>query len=114
MVNINGTLIPEDKATLSINNRAYSYGDGLFETIKAVNGRLFFWEDHYFRLMASMRIMRMQIPMEFTMEFLEKQIRDTLIANDLDTKSARVRLQVDRGGWRFIPTRFQIKNWFCY
>ncbi len=43
-----------------------------------MNGKILFWEDHYFRLMASMRIMRMEIPMNFTMEFLEAQILETL------------------------------------
>ena len=72
MINFNGK-IQENNLVISNNNRGYSYGDGLFETIKAVHGKLLFFEDHYFRLMASMRIMRMQIPMDFTMEFIEEQ-----------------------------------------
>ena len=57
MININGTLVTEAQATFYVDNRGYKYGDGLFETLKVVNGTIFFWEDHYFRLMASMRIM---------------------------------------------------------
>ena len=72
MINFNGTITNDNK--LSINNRGYRYGDGLFETIKVVNSKIIFWEDHYFRLMASMRILRMEIPMNFTMEYLEGQI----------------------------------------
>ena len=48
-----------------LKTRGLLYGDAVFETIKGVNGQLFFWEDHYFRLMASMRILRMDIPMHF-------------------------------------------------
>ncbi len=77
MTNFNGT-ISENNQLLSIQNRGYAYGDMLFETIKASHGKLLFWEDHYFRLMASMRIMRMEIPMNFTMEFLEDQIQQTV------------------------------------
>ena len=44
-------------------------------------GKIYFWEDHYFRLMASMRILRMEIPMNFTQEYLEKQILATIEAN---------------------------------
>jgi branched-chain amino acid aminotransferase len=88
MININGQLVEDNSASVSVYNRAFSYGDGLFETIKAVNGKLFFWEDHYFRLMASMRIMRMDIPMEFTMEYLEQQILSTLESNGLIKVSA--------------------------
>ena len=61
MVNCNGALQAADKAIFTHNNRAFKYGDALFETVRYVNGTLFFWEDHYFRLMASMRILRMEI-----------------------------------------------------
>ena len=74
MVNFNGHLVSSNNSKLTTENRGYKYGDALFETLKVVNGKLFFWEDHYFRLMASMRIMRMDIPMNFTMEFLESEI----------------------------------------
>ncbi|SER00676.1 branched-chain amino acid aminotransferase [Hyunsoonleella jejuensis] len=103
MVNFNGTLV-EDSNQISIHNRGYSYGDALFETIKVANGKVLFWEDHYFRLMASMRIMRMEIPMHFTMEFLESQIQDTLEANHLEDNNARVKLIVHRNeGGLYLP-----------
>ncbi|HEX9599961.1 MAG TPA: aminotransferase class IV [Mariniflexile sp.] len=103
MTNLNGTFL-EQEQLLSINNRGYAYGDALFETIKASHGKLFFWEDHYFRLMASMRIMRMEIPMTFTMEFLEEQIINTLKAANLDTVSARVKLMIHRNeGGLYLP-----------
>ncbi|WP_299126296.1 aminotransferase class IV [uncultured Winogradskyella sp.] len=105
MVNFNGTLLSESDSSLSTENRGYKYGDALFETLKVVNGKIFFWEDHYFRLMASMRILRMEIPMNFTMEFLETEILKTLEANDLLKSSARVRLNIDRGeGGKYLPS----------
>ncbi|MGK0251076.1 MAG: branched-chain amino acid aminotransferase, partial [Gammaproteobacteria bacterium] len=73
MINDNGTLLKAEDIQLSPFNRAFLYGDGVFETIKAVNGKLLFWEDHYFRLMAAMRILRMDVPMSFTPEYLEQQ-----------------------------------------
>lgn len=103
MVNFNGELLA-NAAILSCENRGYKYGDALFETIKVNNGKPLFWEDHYFRLMASMRILRMEIPMNFTMEFLESEILKTLQANGLSQKIARVRLTVDRGeGGTYLP-----------
>lgn len=95
MINFNGNL-QENNTVITNNNRAYAYGDGLFETIKAVHGKLLFFEDHYFRLMASMRIMRMEIPMSFTLEFLQDEILKTIKANQLDTATCRVKLQVHR------------------
>jgi len=94
MINNNGTIT--EAIQLSINNRGYKYGDALFETIKVLNGKVLFWEDHYFRLMASMRILRMEIPMNFTMEFLENQIQKTLKSNQLENSSAKVRLFIHR------------------
>ncbi|WP_298238756.1 aminotransferase class IV [uncultured Algibacter sp.] len=103
MINFNGT-IQEENTKLSIKNRGYAYGDALFETIKSVYGKLLFWEDHYFRLMASMRIMRMEIPMNFTMEYLEEQIQKTLIASQLEKVTTRVKLTVHRNeGGLYLP-----------
>lgn len=105
MVNFNGTLLPESDSKITVNNRGYKYGDALFETLKVVNGNIFFWEDHYFRLMSSMRILRMDIPMDFTMEYLEAEILKTIEANSLMKDTARVRLNVDRGeGGRYLPS----------
>lgn len=56
---------------------------------------MLFLEDHYFRLMAGMRIVRMSIPMEFTMEFIESQILETARTNQCEA-SARVRMTVFR------------------
>ncbi|WP_299210777.1 aminotransferase class IV [uncultured Dokdonia sp.] len=104
MINDNGTLVQNDNAQLNPMNRGLLYGDGVFETIKAVKGKLLFWEDHYFRLMASMRILRMEIPMEFTPEHLQKQLTDTLQACDLIEKSARIRITVYRKeGGAYLP-----------
>ena len=104
MINYNGTFL-ENNTGLSIQNRGYNYGDALFETIKTSYGKILFWEDHYFRLMASMRIMRMEIPMNFTMEFLENQIFKTLEENKLLKSSSRVKLIVHRNeGGLYTPS----------
>lgn len=105
MVNFNGTLRSKEDSKLTSENRGYKYGDALFETLKVVNGKIFFWEDHYFRLMSSMRIMRMEIPMDFTMEFIETEILKTVDANGLLNVTARVRLNIDRGeGGKYLPS----------
>ena len=104
MINFNGNIL-EENTKISINNRGYAYGDALFETIKVLKGNILFWEDHYFRLMASMRIMRMEIPMEFTMEYLEQQIHKTIEANALQQLPARIKITVHRNeGGLYLPT----------
>jgi branched-chain amino acid aminotransferase len=74
MINYNGALIEIESFQLSKNNRGFAYGDSLFETIRVEEGTIWFLEDHYFRLMASMRMVRMKIPMKLTYDYLEKQI----------------------------------------
>lgn len=104
MINFNGT-ITDSKTNLLVNNRAFLYGDGVFESMKIVNQKILFFEDHYFRLMASMRIVRMDIPMNFTMEFFEEQILSLAKANGC-TDSARVRVTVFRNeGGYYLPVQ---------
>lgn len=108
MVNFNGELLFEENINLSLENRGFKYGDGIFETIKITNNRIVFWEDHYFRLMASMRMLRMKIPMKFTLEFLEKEILKTVAVND-DAITYRARLNVYRkDGGLYTPKTNEI------
>ena len=109
MLNINGTLISNPEANLSFQNRGLHYGDAVFETIKVSAGKILFWEDHYFRLMASMRIMRMEIPMDFTLEQLEEQILETVNASE-KSNAYRVKMIVWRGyGGKYLPTSKSIE-----
>jgi len=101
MINLNGEFISN---AFFFNNRGFSFGDALFETIKVVNSKILFWEDHYLRLMAAMRIIRMEIPMNFTMEFLETEILKTITRNQLSGQAVRIRLSVYRNGQgRYLP-----------
>ena len=94
MINYNGNI--QQNSNFSIeSNRGFLYGDAIFETIKVLDNKVLFLEDHYFRLMASMRICRMEIPMNFTMEFFEEQILK--LTNSLEkSNSFRVRFSVFR------------------
>ncbi|MDG1394005.1 MAG: aminotransferase class IV [Flavobacteriaceae bacterium] len=112
MINSNGELLSEQQAKLSVFNRGLAYGDALFETIKTLNGKILFWEDHYFRLMASMRILRMEIPMEFTPEFLESQILELLNHNTSNSNSFRVKLTVFRKQGGFYTPQTNDVNYF--
>ena len=103
MVNFNGNLL-DSELQLTFSNRSFLYGDGVFETLKVVDNKILFFEDHYFRLLASMRIIRMQIPMTFTLEYLESQIL-ALVNHQNIQHSARVRLTVFRNeGGFYSPT----------
>lgn len=109
MVNFNGQLVASEDARISVFNRGFAYGDSVFETIRVINGKIMFWEEHYFRFMASMRIMRMEIPVDFSPEFLEEEILDLIRANDLETSPARIRFSVFRKeGGLYSPETYDI------
>ena len=98
MINFNGELLKNESVSILLDNRSFKYGDALFETIKVVDSKILFWEDHYFRLMASMRILRMEIPMNFTMEFLENEILKTISQKENSNSSFKVRFYINRAG----------------
>jgi len=102
MINYNGQLYSSE-TILSNSNRGFLYGDAVFETVKIVNNKVLFLEDHYFRLMSAMRIVRMEIPMNFTMEYFEEQI--LILVNTLNySQSARARITVFReDGGNYLP-----------
>jgi len=86
-----------------LDNRGFLYADALFETVKIINQKVLFLEDHYFRLMASMRILRMKIPMEFSMDFFEQQLVGAIPIDERNTPQ-RVRLTVYRNsGGKYLP-----------
>lgn len=102
MINFNGSLVASDSNLLA-QNRGFLYGDAVFETVKIVDSKILFLEDHYFRLMSSMRVLRMEIPMDFTMEYFEDQIL-TLVKNKNLENSARVRITFYRNdGGYYLP-----------
>ena len=102
MINFNGTLT--ETPQFSAHNRGMLYGDAVFETIRYSGGKLFFWEDHYFRLMASMRILRMEIPMRFTLEDLQDELLKVVEAENLKDQAASLRLTVTRNeGGKYLP-----------
>lgn len=101
-MNLNGKLLQNNTQVFNNLNRAFKYGDALFETIKVTNLKVVFLEDHYFRLMASMRMLRMEIPLNFSLEFFEEEIIKTVSGSNL--QNARVRITVYRNdGGIYLP-----------
>ncbi|HZW78069.1 MAG TPA: aminotransferase class IV [Flavobacteriaceae bacterium] len=107
MTNFNGKLFNKETSLISIYNRGLNYGDALFETMRYSAGKIIFWEDHYFRLMASMRMLRMEIPMNFTMEFLQEEVQK--IVKD-DENALRIKIIIYRKeGGKYNPTSREIE-----
>lgn len=95
-LNYNGSLKAADEHILTTQNRAFLYGDGVCDVCKYSYQKLLFWEEHYLRLMAGMRVLRMDIPMTFSMEYLQDEIIALIKANGLESKPVKVRFSVFR------------------
>jgi branched-chain amino acid aminotransferase len=105
MVIINQEFLEEQTAVIPYNNRGTFYGDGVFETLRCYKGKALLFEEHYFRLMSSMRILRMNIPDFFTPEFLEESIMGLLQKQGLNKDHARIRITVWRKSGGFYTPK---------
>ncbi|MGD9518917.1 MAG: branched-chain-amino-acid transaminase [Armatimonadota bacterium] len=93
LVYLNGELVPAEKATVSVFDHGLLYGDGVFEGIRAYNGRVFRLEEHVGRLYRSAHAISLQMPM--TREEMCQAVVETVRANGL--RDAYIRLVVTRG-----------------
>jgi branched-chain amino acid aminotransferase len=103
MINYNGLLTADSHISIH-ENRGFLFGDSVFETLRVLDGKIVFLEDHYFRLMASLRIVRMEIPMHFTMEYMEEQVLSLVSAHEIaPAYRARISFFRKNGGF-YLPT----------
>jgi aminotransferase class IV len=109
-INYNGALIGAEGNILALHNRAFAYGDAVTDVSKYSYQQLLFWEEHYLRLMAGMRVLRMNIPMSFSMEYIEEEILKTIRSNGLESQPVRVRISIFRkSGNTYTPTNNDIE-----
>lgn len=94
-INLNGAYYDINTPVLHAGNRAFCYGDGLFETIRVIDGKPCFLNLHFERLTEGMRFLKMNIPLNFSATYLEKEITSLLDKNNIKG-SARVRVSVYR------------------
>ncbi len=107
MLNYNGKLLPKSELNINYQNRGLKYGDAVFDTLKYEN-KIYFIEEHYFRLMSSLRMLRMKIPMSFTMQFYKDEIIKTIVKNNLSGK-VRIRVSVFRKeGGLYTPSTNEV------
>jgi len=93
LVWLNGTLCPKKDAKISIDDRGFLLGDGVFETMRSYKGRVFRLDKHLARFFDALAVIHLSIP--YTSVELGKAVNDTLEANQL--QEAYIRLTVTRG-----------------
>ncbi len=93
LIFLNGSLVPQDEAKVSVLDRGFLYGDGVFETLRAYSGKIFRLNDHINRLFGSANALF--IKHNFTGDYLKDVLYKTLRGNNL--KDAYLRLTITRG-----------------
>src|SRR5436190_20805605 len=94
--NYNGRFFEDDENVLSKDDRSYRYGDGLFETMKLINGNILLEDYHFERLFLGLDVLKFHIPALFTKKKIEKEIKELAKKNECEN-SARIRLSASRG-----------------
>ena len=93
LIYLNGKFVPEEQATVSVFDHGFLYGDGVFEGIRAYDGRVFRLEDHVQRLFDSAQAIMLSIPL--SQKEMCEAILETLRKNNL--RNAYIRPIVSRG-----------------
>ncbi len=93
------------------NNRAFRYGDGLFETMRIMNGELLFFQDHMDRLFAGMQTLKMDIPKLWDTNYFYQLVCALMEQNQI-TVSGRIRIQVWRDGEGYYAPQHSVPQLF--
>lgn len=86
----NGEILPIDDATIPLSNVEYSYGFGVYESIRIANGTVYFLPEHCHRLMKSAEVISLEH--NFTAEFVAQSISSLLAKNAAETCNIKVLL----------------------
>jgi branched-chain amino acid aminotransferase len=95
MIYLNGTMLPPEQARIDPFDRGFSLGDGLFETLRAYDGRPFRLEDHLERM--SIAAATLEIPLPVDMPAVAGAVTDLLGANGHVEGDASIRITLSRG-----------------
>ncbi len=102
-INNNGTILSNDAPTIHPGNRGHLYGDGVFESIRIISGKIINIENHIARLLNGARKIKMRIPVYYTDSFFEEKINELLDKSGLK-EGGRCRLSLDRmTGGAYLP-----------
>lgn len=113
--NYNGKLYKNEKAVISVSNRLFRYGDGCFETLKMLNGKICLQAMHLERLFVSLQQLHFNRPNYFITDAFHEQIIE-LVKKNHHKKAARIRITIARGeGGLYDPENdfpnYVIQSW---
>lgn len=94
-VNNNGEILSIVQPAIYAGSRAFLYGDGLFESIRIINGIPIHLESHFQRLTKGADALKIRIPAYFTLEFMKEKINELLAKNEIKS-GGHCRFSIDR------------------
>ncbi len=97
MLIINGQAYEEGAPEVTLLNRSFRYGDGLYESLRVWNGQILFLEDHLVRLCHGMKVLKFEFEEEAWLRLMKKELPRVIEVNQI-SMHGRLRLQVYRGG----------------
>ena len=96
-INFNGDILPADQQVLTIANRGFKYGDGLFESMRLLRGKLMFAELHAERIRKGLKVLKMDSWSHIDSWFLNEKVEE-LVRRNKTGPDARIRLTAFRNG----------------
>lgn len=94
-INFNGEFFPENQLVMSVANRGFKYGDGLFESMRFLKGELMFSELHADRIRKGMKTLKFEGYSQIDHYFLKEKVSE-LVRKNKTGQNARIRLTVFR------------------
>jgi branched-subunit amino acid aminotransferase/4-amino-4-deoxychorismate lyase len=103
-INYNGEIISGKEPVIDIGNRGYWYGDGVFESVRIMNGTPINLDNHIKRLLEGAKALKMQIPAYFHLDFFKEKIHELIQLANL-SEGGKCRISIDRAsGGTYKPT----------
>lgn len=98
----NGTFVSE--FGIGVENRAFRYGDGIFETIRVRNGKVVWFQYHYQRIISSLKLLKIEAHSDFQEKTLAVLLQDLILKNNI-LDGGRIRISIYRkDGGLYTPT----------
>lgn len=99
----NGKPLKIDEPVFFHHNRAFRYGDALFETMHANGTEIQFFDEHFERMMQAVKFLKMKIPDNFNKSLIYAEAKSLLVRNKLFT-GAKIRISAFRNeGGTYLP-----------
>src|SRR5258705_13441927 len=95
-INVNGNILKRDEGGLRVDDHSYRYGDGLFETMKVMKGKILLQELHFERLFRGFVVLKFKLPSLISPQIFTKQVLELCRKNNCE-ELGRVRLSASGG-----------------